>query len=324
MAILVTGAAGFVGLNVVEHLLKAGRAVIGLDQIAMPPRAQRDFAALPGALTLIEGSVMSASDLARAFAAAPIVAVIHCAVITAGGAREKSDPEGIVAVNVQGAVATLAAAARQGVPRFIYPSSVAIYGTAAMGVDPIPEDLSPRPVMIYGMTKLACETLLPRIAEVQGISFAAARLASVFGPWEYATGVRDTLSPMLSAIELALENHQAVLSQPGRGDFCYSRDIASGLVALADATALTQKIYNLGSGTSLSAEDWCRAVARIKSDFTWRRAREGEPANTISHVAFDRGGLDVRAIERDAGYQPRFNFDAAAQDYLGWKMADPA
>lgn len=318
MATLVTGAAGFVGLNVIEHLLGAGRTVVGLDRLDLPARARRDFAALPGTLIMIGGSVMSSADLARALTVAPVQQVIHCAVITAGSAREARDPEGIVAVNVQGAVAALVAAAQRGVKRFIYPSSVAVYGTNAAGVDPVREDLPPKPVMLYGLTKLACETLLPRIAEVQGIGFAAARLASVFGPWEYATGVRDTLSPMLSALELARSGREAVLSRPGRGDFCYSRDIAAGLVALADAPALGQTVYNLGSGVAGTAEDWCRAVAAVVPGFQWRLAAGDEPANVVSHVAFDRGRLDIGAIERDTAYAPRFNGSAAA-DYNAWQ-----
>jgi nucleoside-diphosphate-sugar epimerase len=318
MAILVTGAAGFVGLNVVEHLLLGGTDVVGFDRLALPPRAAAAFAAYPGRLTMIEGSVLSPGDLGRAMAHAPIEAAIHCAVITAGSAREKADPESIVAVNVQGAVATLAAAARHGIERFVYPSSVSVYGTAAIGVDPVPESLPPAPVMIYGMTKLACEILLPRVAQVQGVRLAIARLASVFGPWEYETGVRDTLSPMKSALELARAGKEAVLSQPGLGDFCYSRDIAAGLVGLAMAPALNQVIYNLGSGLALSAEDWCRAVAAIVPGFQWRRAAEGEAANTISHVAFDRGGLDITAIARDTGYRPAFPMEKSADDYCHW------
>src|SRR5580704_15081415 len=113
MAILITGAAGFVALNVAEYLLAAGRDVIGLDRIALPDRASRGFAALPGRFTLIGGSILSAADLSRAMTIAPIEAVIHCAVITAGSSREKADPETIVAVNVEGAVVTLMAAARR-------------------------------------------------------------------------------------------------------------------------------------------------------------------------------------------------------------------
>src|SRR5579871_6747905 len=99
MAVLITGAAGFVALNVAEHLLRAGREVVGLDRIPLPERARREFAALPGRFTLIDGTILSADDMRRALNAAPIDTVIHCAVITAGAAREKADPETIVAVN---------------------------------------------------------------------------------------------------------------------------------------------------------------------------------------------------------------------------------
>ena len=321
MATLVTGAAGFVGLNLVEHLLAAGRTVVALDRIDLPARARREFARLPGHLVTIGGSILSTADLRRALTVAPVRTVIHAAVITAGSARERADPESIVAVNVQGAVATLMQAARHGIARFVYPSSVAIYGRNAEGVDPIPESLPPRPVMIYGLTKLACEQLLPRIAEVQGLSFAAARLASVYGPWEYATGARDTLSPMMHALDHARAGTEATLSQPGLGDFCYSRDIAAGLVALADAPTLGQPIYNLGSGRAHTAEDWCRALTARIPGFGWRRAAPGEAANTVSHVAFDRGGLDIAAITRDTGWTPRFTLEAASNDYIAWAGA---
>jgi nucleoside-diphosphate-sugar epimerase len=198
MAILVTGAAGFVALNVVEHLLTAGQDVVGLDRIPLPARAVRDFAKLPGRLTMIDGTILSGADLSRALTVGRVEAVIHCAVITAGSRREVEDPESVVAVNIQGAVATLVAASRSGVKRFVYPSSGAVYGSAAATVDVMDEDtLRPAPVNLYGLTKFAAESILPRVAETQGVLFTAARLGVVFGPWEYATGVRDTLSPML-------------------------------------------------------------------------------------------------------------------------------
>jgi len=319
MAILVTGAAGFVALNIVEHLLSAGRDVVGLDRIPLPPRAVRDFALLPGKFTLIGGSILSAADLSRALTLAPIEAVIHCAVITAGAAREKSDPETIVAVNVQGAVGALMAAARRGVKRFVYPSSGSIYGHAAKGVALIEEDsLQPSPVMLYGLTKRAAETILPRIAETQGVRFTAARLGSVYGPWEYATGVRDTLSPMLQALECARDGREAVLGAPWRGDYIYSRDVASGLVRIADAPALSRAIYNLGSGKAATVEDWCESLAPLVPGFRWRRAGAGEAFEVESHTGFDRGAFDIGKIAAETGFAPRFDFATAAPDYLAW------
>lgn len=320
MTTLVTGASGFVGLNVVEHLLRAGRDVVALDRVDMPARARREFPALPGRMTFIGGSILSASDLSRALTAAPVRAVIHCAVITAGSERERRDPEGIVAINVGGAVGTLAAAARRGVDRFVYPSSVAVYGAAARGVPLVGEDAVPtRPSMLYGMTKLACETLLPRIAEVGGARFAAARLASVYGPWEWATGARDTLSPMLSAVRHLRAGTEAVLGTPGLGDFIYARDAAAGLAALADAPALRHAVYNLGSGAVSSAAHWCRALQALAPGFRWRLAAEGEAPNTVSHVAFDRGALDIARLAEDTGWAPRRTMAEAAAEHLAWE-----
>jgi UDP-glucuronate 4-epimerase len=322
MAVLVTGAAGFVALNVIEHLLLAGREVVGLDRIPLPERAGRAFAALPGRLTLIGGSILSDADLSRALTVAQVDAVIHCAVITAGPAREIAAPETIVAVNVQGAVATLMAAVRRGVSRFVYPSSGSIYGTAATNVAVIDEDaLNPAPVALYGLTKRAAETILPRIAKTQGVRFTAARLGSVYGPWEYATGVRDTLSPMLQVIERAQQGEEAVLGPAWRGDYIYARDVAAGLVRIADAPRLSRTVYNLGSGRAATVEDWCAALSGVMPGLRWRRAGAGEAYNVESHTGFHRGAMDINKLATEIGYAPRFDFPTAAADFVRWESA---
>lgn len=319
MAILVSGAAGFVALNVVEHLLRAGRDVVGLDRIPLPKRAVRDFAALPGRLTMIGGSILSDADLSRALTMMPVEAVIHCAVITAGSRRETADPESIVAVNIQGAVATLVAAARRGVKRFVYPSSGAVYGASAGTVDLMDEDaLRPAPVNLYGITKFAAELILPRVAETQAVAFTAARLGVVYGPWEYATGVRDTLSPMLQTLDLAAAGVECILGPPWRGDYTLSRDIAAGLVALADQPSTPRTVYNLATGQASTAEDWCRVVATRLPGLRWRRAAEGEAWNVDSHTGFDRGRMDISKITADTSYRPAFNLETAADHLLAW------
>jgi dTDP-glucose 4,6-dehydratase len=321
MAILVTGAAGFVALNVVEHLLSAGRDVVGLDRIPLPRRAVSDFARLPGRLTMIGGSILSDADLSRALTMAPIEAVIHCAVITAGSRRETADPGSIVAVNVQGAVATLMAAARRGVKRFIYPSSGAVYGASAATVDLMDEDtLRPAPVNLYALTKFAAESILPRVAETQGVALTAARLGVVYGPWEYATGVRDTLSPMLQTLDLAAVGTESVLGPPWRGDYTLSRDVAAGLVALADQPSTPRTVYNLATGRATTAEDWCRALEARLPGFRWRRTADGETGNVDSHTGFDRGAMDISRITADTPYRPAFDLESAAAHLLAWRQ----
>jgi nucleoside-diphosphate-sugar epimerase len=323
MTILVTGAAGFVALNVVEHLLAAGRDVVGLDRIPLPRRAERDFARLPGHFTLVRGSILSDTDLARVLTIRPIEVVIHCAVITAGTRRETTDPGSIIAVNIQGAVATLVAAAHRGVKRFVYPSSGAVYGASAATVDVMDEDtLRPAPVALYGLTKLAAESILARVAQTHGVGFTAARLGVVYGPWEYATGVRDTLSPMLQALDLAAAGTECVLGPPWRGDYTCSRDIAAGLVAIADAPLLPRTVYNLATGQATTAEDWCRVLAPRLRGFRWHRAAEGETWNVESHSGFDRGAMDIGKITADTPYRPMFDLARAADHLLAWREAE--
>ena len=320
MAIFVTGAAGFVALNVVEHLLTAGQDVIGLDRIRLPDRAARDFAALPGQLTMIEGSITQADDLDRALTAGPIEAVIHCAVITAGAARETTDPGSIVAVNIQGAVDTLVAAAGHGVKRFVYPSSGAIYGASAGTVAVMDEDtLRPAPLNLYGLTKLSAESILPRIALTQGVSFTAARLGVVYGPWEYATGVRDTLSPMLQTLTLAAAGTEAVLGPPWQGDYTLSRDIAAGLVTLANMPSTPRTVYNLATGHATTAVDWCAVLARHLPGFRWRMAAAGEAFNVDSHAGLDRGAMSIARIVADTAYRPAFDLGRAAEHLVEWR-----
>ena len=320
MAILVTGAAGFVALNVVEHLLAAGRDVVGLDRIPLPERAAREFAGLPGRLTMIDGSILSDADLSRALTAAPVEAVIHCAVITAGPQREIADPGSIVAVNIQGAVATLVAAARAGVKRFVYPSSGAVYGAAAATVDLMDEDtLRPAPVNLYGLTKFAGEIDVAPYRRNPGRGADGRAPRGRVWTMGIRHGVRDTLSPMLQTLDLAASGTEAVLGPPWRGDYTLSRDIAAGLVALADLPSTPRTIYNLATGRATTAEDWCRALQSRLPGFRWRLAADGEAWNVDSHTGFDRGAMDIAKIIADTPYRPAFDIEHAAEHLLAWR-----
>lgn len=318
MTVLVTGASGFVGLATVEALLARGDTVVAFDRAAPPEDARHIFARLPGTLIEVAGDVRSAEDLARAFAAAEIRRVLHLAVITAGPAREKADPETIVSVNVLGALAVFRACLTHDVTRLVSPSSVSVYGAPPPGCTAFGEDETwPRPAALYGITKLATEQMLARLAAVHGLSFAAARIGSVYGPWERETGVRDTLSAHRSAFLAAHRGEVALLNRPTRGDHVYVRDVAAGLIALLDAPSLDRAVFNLGSGIATDVAEFCRVLARHVPGFRWRAAGPEETPTVVTHVPFDRVAMDIRRIRDATGFQPRFaDLDQAAEDWL--------
>jgi nucleoside-diphosphate-sugar epimerase len=215
------------------------------------------------------------------------------------------------------------AAARHGVRRFVYPSSGAVYGASAATVDLMHEDeLWPKPATLYALTKYAAESILPRIGTAQGVAVTCCRLGVVYGPWEYATGVRDTLSPMLQAMACEAAGQEAVLGTPWRGDYTCSRDIASGLVAVAGCPGLPRAVYTLATGRTTDAAAWCAALQRLRPGFRWRLARDGDAVNVESHTGYHRGAMAIDHITVDTLYRPQYDFATAAEHMLDWPEAD--
>jgi UDP-glucose 4-epimerase len=210
--ILVTGASGFVGLNVVEQLLSEGREVVAFSATPVPDLARSAFASLPGRLHEETGDVRDEAALHRLFAQFKVRRVLHGAAITLGPKGTIAPPELVLDVNVVATAALLEASRGAEVERFVYTSSSAVYGEAAFGEAPLAEDVPPLPTGLYGMTKLAGERLVARARAVHDLNTVRARITAAFGPWEHDTGVRETLSPPLQVTAQALRGEEVVVA----------------------------------------------------------------------------------------------------------------
>jgi nucleoside-diphosphate-sugar epimerase len=323
-AILVTGGAGFVGLNLVEALLTRGEHVVVFGQeTALPEPAGDVFARLPGRLEVVTGDVRDRAALARLFADRRIDRVFPFAAITAGPAREAAAPALVLDVNLQGVIATLEAARDAGtVRRVVLPASSAVYGESAYAYPLLDEVTTPcMPISLYGVTKYAVERAGLRLAGLWGLDAVAARIGATFGPWERDTGLRDTLSPHLAIAQAALRGEVAILPPAPlpRYDWIYVRDLVAGLLALLDCTEPPGRVFNLAS-----AQDWaphagpcCDALAAAMPGFSWRHAAPGEVPNISFNETRPRG---LMAIDRAAalGWAPVFTPEAAYADYAAW------
>ncbi|PWS35578.1 NAD(P)-dependent oxidoreductase [Falsiroseomonas bella] len=323
-AILVTGGAGFVGLNVVEALLARGEHVVVFGrEAALPDPAPARFAALPGSIEVIQGDVTDHAALRDVFSARRIGAVFPFAAITAGPQREAADPQRILDVNLGGVIATLQAARDAGtVRRVVLPSSAAVYGESAYAFQVLDEATTPPvPISLYGVTKYAVERAGLRLAGLFGLDAVAARIGATFGPWERDTGLRDTLSLHLAFAEAARRGEAAVLPPAPLPayDWVYVRDLAAGLLALLDAKDPPHRVVNLASG-----EDWaphyaaCLDVLAARfPGFRWRHAEPGEAPGLRWNESRPRGVMAV-ARAADFGWRPRFDPASATADYAGW------
>jgi nucleoside-diphosphate-sugar epimerase len=323
-AILVTGGAGFVGLNLTEALLARGEHVVVLGhEAALPDPAPAVFARLPGRLTVLQGDVTDPAVLRDAFARHRIAAVFPFAAITAGPAREAAEPGRVLDVNLKAVIATLEAAREAGsVRRVVLPSSAAVYGESAYRHARLDEATTPPiPISLYGVTKYAVERAGLRLAGLWGLDAVAARIGATFGPWERDTGLRDTLSPHL-AIALAARRGETVVLPPAplpAYDWVYVRDLAAGLLALLDAPDPPHRVVNLASGRDWapSCDDALAALRSVFPAFRFRHAAPGETPSMPWNETRPRGVLDL-ARAAAFGWQPRFRPAEAAADYAAW------
>jgi UDP-glucose 4-epimerase len=309
--ILVFGGAGFVGLNVVAALLAAGRRVTVFDRTPLPAAAA---SALSTGVVEIVGDVTDRQAVERAITP-EIDAIVLAAAITPDAARESAAASDILRVNLLSHVAILERARAVGVRRIVNLSSTAAYGDAAEKATRLDEALPAEPSTLYAITKFAAERVGNRLASLWGLDYLSVRLSAVFGPWERATGVRDTLSAPSQILEAAALGTPALLARPGVRDWIYAPDVATAIIALLDAPKPQHRLYNIGPGVAWSALAWGQLLASRRPGLVCRLVEAGETPTIDLHSATDRPPLDPGRIAAELGWRP--NFDCAASvDHL--------
>ena len=326
MAILATGGAGFVGLNVVETLLAERDEVVLLDAGPLPPDAARALEPHRDALTIERASVLDADAIDRVFRKHAIESVIHAAAITSGAEREARDPASVVDVNLRGTLNVLGAARRHAARRILYVGSGAAYGESLYRMPRLHEETPSVPTSLYSITKHAAERTCVRLRELWGIDIVCVRLGTVIGPWERDTGARDNFGTHSQLARLALAGARAVLTpREIRRDWIYARDVARGLSAVLRAQHPRHAVYNLSSGVTWQEPiaAWCRALESAYPGFSFDIASGDERPN-IWYVDRDRGLMDIGRLEQDIGFRIAYPMARAYAHYIEWMRSAPA
>ena len=320
MTILITGAGGFIGLNVAEHLLGAGHDVLALTLSPLPDAARAAFAALPGRLDEAIGDVTDGRFVAGLLARCRPRAVLHAAAITAGPDADPARAATVLDVNVAATARLLLQAREAGAGRVVLTSSSAVYGDAPFEPAPLDETTPTRPATLYGISKLAAERIVLDHRQAFGADAVVTRLTAIFGPWEHDTGVRDTLSPPLQIAAAALRGAPVVLARGGLRDWTHAADVGRALATLLTTAKPAQPLYNLCCGGTWHPELLCRALQPHFPDWRWRLAEAGEPPSIAYNDALDR---PRRSPPQAARFTTEFGAvfrapQAAAAAYADW------
>ena len=317
MRILVFGGTGFVGLNIAAALLARDHVVTLFDRVGLPSAAKKDFAGYADRLTAIEGDVTDRQTVEEVIAAG-YEAIVLGAAITAGAEREAADPETILRVNLLAQLPILTAARRSGVARIINLSSAAAYGTSAFRDAPLDEETPCDPASLYAITKFASEKVAARLAALWQCEIISVRLSAVFGPWERATGVRDTLSAQAQILAAMQGGREAILVRPGVRDWIYAVDVAEAVTLLIEAAKPKHQLYNISTGVEWSALQWGEALAALHPGLICRLAEAGEAPTVDLHSPADRAPLSVTRMADEFGWRARFGCADSAADLSAW------
>jgi len=323
--VLVTGATGFIGLNLLHALIADGHDVIGVASGPLPQLAA-DSLGRTGTVPVVEQI-----DIRDGVAVHDVVArfrphvVIHAAAVTAGAERERTDARTIVDVNVSGTQSVLDACSRNDVGRVVHVSSGAVYGAATFGTDTLDETTHVEPVGLYGITKLAAEQLARRHAELHHTDIVIGRLSAVFGPWEYPTGVRDFMSPMLQVVRAGRNGETSRYVEDAPRNWVYAPDAARALTGLALGPTHQFDCYNICPEERGALAQHMERLQAFAPAAEFQRVGRPDEA-TVSYDAdprLERATVSGTRIRSELGDDLWLSHDDAFDSYLSWVDSNP-
>lgn len=254
MKILVTGAAGFIGMTTALRLLERGDEVVGIDNlndyypVSLKEDRLRRLQAFPN-FRFVRLDLADRDGIAALFAAEQFARVVHLAA-QAGVRYSIQNPHAYADSNLLGFVNILEGCRHNAVQHLVYASSSSVYGGNAKM--PFSEhDSVDHPVSLYAATKKANELMAHTYSHLYGLPTTGLRFFTVYGPWG-----RPDMSPFLFAGAILRGEPIKVFNHGNmQRDFTYIDDIVEGVVRVLDRVATVAPAYD-----PLAADPACSNV----------------------------------------------------------------
>jgi UDP-glucuronate 4-epimerase len=318
----VTGAGGFLGVQLLRGLAAAGADVVGLVRRPVDDVTRDFLAPVATRVAWHQGDVTDRAGMAELLATGLDV-VVHAAAVTATPAQEREAPARVFDVNAGGTVNLLEAARRSPPRRFVLVSSGGLYGPAppAPALD---EDAPLRGDGMYAIAKVAAERLALRYADLVGLDVTIGRLGTTYGPMERPSGSRSNLSAVQQAIDAMRAagpgGSVAVRGADVARDFLHVDDAIDAFVRLA-ASPSPPAVVNVGAPVAAPLSDALDALADA-SGARWHEAAADEEPAVVQTAANARAAMDTRRLAA-LGWRPRYDLASGARDTWTWPQGRP-
>jgi UDP-N-acetylglucosamine 4-epimerase len=313
--VLVTGAAGFIGSNLVEDLLKCGNKVVGLDNFATGKRSNIDPFLVNDNFHFIEGDIRNLETCHTA--CKDIEFVLHQAAL-GSVPRSIDDPITTNSVNVSGFLNMLIAARDAKVNRFVYAASSSTYGDEKRL--PKVEDRIGQPLSPYAVTKAVNEQYAKVFGDLYDMETIGLRYFNVFGPKQDPDGAYAAAIPKFVK---AFMMHESPLIH---GDGTQSRDFtyidnvvhANHIAALSTNPQAVNEVYNVAYGESLNLNELLEVIQDLLSQFDSDIASLDVIHGSERHGDVRHSLASIVKASTLLGYKPEYNLKQGLEKAIDW------
>ncbi|MGB9115061.1 NAD-dependent epimerase [Bradyrhizobium sp.] len=327
-AVLVTGAAGFIGFHVAQRLLSAGREVVGLDIVNdyYDPKlkeARLDILKCQSNFTFVKLDLANRTATRSLFAQRRFPVVIHLAA-QAGVRFSLQHPHAYVDANIEGFINVLEGCRHNDCRHLLFASSSSVYGANTKLPFSVQDNVD-HPISLYAASKKANELMAHVYSHLYRIPSTGLRFFTVYGPWGRPDMAMFIFAKaILGGTPIKLFNHGNM-----RRDFTYVDDVVQAIVRLMDhpplgnpewsgdkpdpaTSAAPWKIYNIGNNRP---EELMHVVSLLEKEFGRTAIKETlpmQPGDVPATYA------DIEDLARDVGFRPATTIEEGIARFAKW------
>jgi UDP-glucuronate 4-epimerase len=327
-AILVTGAAGFIGFQVARRLLSAGRDIVGLDNVNdyYDPRlkeARLDILKRQSNFSFVKLDLADRDSMKSLFAQYRFPIVIHLAA-QAGVRYSLQNPHAYADANIEGFINVLEGCRHGNCRHLLFASSSSVYGANTKLPFSVQDNVD-HPISLYAASKKANELMAHAYSHLYKIPATGLRFFTVYGPWGRPDMAMYIFAKaILEGTPIRLFNHGNM-----RRDFTYIDDVVEAIIRLIEkpptgnprwssdrpdpaTSAAPWKIYNIGNNRS---EELMHVVSLLEKEFGRPAIKEMlpmQPGDVLATYA------DIEDLARDVGFRPATTIEDGIARFGKW------
>lgn len=329
LSVLVTGAAGFVGMHVSTALKRRGDGVLGLDNFNdyydPPLKRARQMVLQDAGVFVVEGDINDATLLRKLFDVVAFTHVMHLAA-QAGVRYAMQNPSSYVHSNIAGLVNVFEVCkSANPQPTIVWASSSSVYGLNSK-VPFSERDRTDQPASLYAASKKAGEEIAHTYNHIYGLSITGLRFFTVYGPWG-----RPDMAYFFFTKDILKGKNIPIFEGPNHGtvarDFTYIDDIVKGCLAALDTAEKSTgsggkkkgpaqlRVFNLGNTSPVPVNDLVSILEKLlkkkAKKVVLKMPRNGDVQFTHANVTLAR---------KELGYKPTTDLQTGLKKFVKWYL----